>query len=126
MPQSPVERLARLVVEQLDHQIGKPAVVLQPGVAAFGHCPSQRAQHERGDVVDVVEDVLVGGVRRADVGLMVEIGPRQASPDRFELRCVEIGKLSSGFRPLGSEKLSRRRAVALASAARRRSLAGHH
>ena len=35
-------------------------------------------------------------MRRADVGLVVEIGPRQASLDRRKLRCVEIGKLRHG------------------------------
>jgi hypothetical protein len=38
----------------------------------------------------VVEDVLVGGVRRADVGLVVEIGAREPALDRRKLRRAEI------------------------------------
>jgi hypothetical protein len=67
-PRSAVERLSRLVVEQLDHQIGELAVVLQPDVAALGHRPSQRAQHERGDVVDAVDHLLIA--RDAEIVLV--------------------------------------------------------
>jgi hypothetical protein len=59
----------------------------------LGHRPSQRAQHERSDVVDIVEDVLVGGVRRADVGLVVEIGARER---------LLIGAYSGELRSRGS------------------------
>ena len=91
---SAVERLARLVVKQLVDQVNKPTVVQQPSMAALGQCPAQRAQHQRSDVVDVVEDVLVGVVRRADVGLVVEIGAREAGLDRRKLDRFEIRKVS--------------------------------
>jgi hypothetical protein len=38
----------------------------------------QRAQHEFGDLVDVVEDRLVAGVWYADVNFVFEIGARKA------------------------------------------------
>jgi hypothetical protein len=56
-------------------------------MAALGQRPAQRAQHQRGDVVDAVEDRLVARGRslRPEVALVLEKRPREPRPALFAI-----------------------------------------
>jgi hypothetical protein len=53
-------------------------------VAALSYRPHHRPQHKCGDLIGAVDNGLVGRVRCADVGLVVEIGARQPGLERRE------------------------------------------
>src|SRR5262245_4033566 len=91
---STVQRLALAALDQVPDQVDEPGITLAPVCATARHCRLSSVQHQRHDVIDVIEDVLITCCRHAKVSLVLDERPRKLGTYARELGAAEFENIS--------------------------------